>query len=60
MGNVSPPAHSEKLKLIYGSKTSKTADIDANFHSHPHVLCIWLVATLKGGGQHSRGPPPPP
>ena len=26
----------------------------SNFlHSHVHVLCIWLVATLKGGGAAS-------
>ena len=51
MGDVSPPARSAKLKIIYGSKTSKTAYLDY-FHSnflHPHVLCMWLVATLKGG-----------
>ena len=36
----------------------------SNFlHSNVHVLCIWLVATLKGGGQLPRGgecPLPPP
>ena len=45
-------------KKIYGSKMSKTADLDTisiQIFLHPHVLCIWLVATLKGGGQLPRG-----
>ena len=63
MGNLLPPARSAKLKKIYGSKTSKTADLDTisiQIFIRPHVLCIRLVATLKGGGQLLRGASAPP
>ena len=43
------------------SKMSKIADLDT-IYTHLHVLCIWLVDTLKGGQQASKGgeyPPPP-
>ena len=62
MGGVSPIAHSAKLKIIYGSKTSKTdvlGTISIQIFYSPHVLCIWLVATLKGGGGGGGVPPPP-
>ena len=59
---------SAKLQLIYGLKMSKTAF--GHFHHlnllHVHVLHVWMVATLKGGGGQPASkvgrvtPPPPP
>ena len=63
MGNLLPPARSAKLKKIYGSKTSKTADLDTisiQIFIRPHVLCIQLVATLKGAASFQGGRVPPP
>ena len=54
---VSPPIHSVKLKIIYGSKNEQNYQFRHYFHSYPHVLCIKLVATLKRRGVEC--PPPP-
>ena len=56
MGDMSPPMRSAKLKIIYGSKTSKTADLDTIsiqiFYIHMcYVYGWWLL---------SRGAPAPP
>ena len=42
---VFSPVQNMNLKIIYGLKMSKTADLDINFFLHLHVLCLWLVAT---------------
>ena len=50
--DLSLTVHSAKLQLIYGLKMSKTAF--GHFHYLNlllvHVLHVWMVATLKGGG----------
>ena len=47
--DVSPTTRSAKLQLIYGLKMSKTATLDTHCLL-VHVLHVWMVATLKGGG----------
>ena len=46
-------SHEEhKVKIIYGLKMNKTANLDTFFHSNfLHIYCICLVGTLKGEGQ---------
>ena len=52
MGYVYPPAHIAKLKVIYESKTSKTADLDTI------SIQILIGGYSQGGGQVL--PPHPP
>ena len=52
MENVSSPTHSSKLKIIYGSKMSKTADLDTIpiqiFYIHMYYRYMYMV----GGYSH--------
>ena len=61
---MSPPTRIARLKIIYGLKMSKTADLDNFFHSNFYIYMynVCLVATLKGGGGQpaSMGLPLPP
>ena len=55
MGNVFPNVHSAKVQIVCRLNMSKTAVLGVgHFHHlnflHVHVLYIWLVAILKGGG----------
>ena len=60
MGGVSAPVRSAKLKIIYGSKTSKTADLDTIsiqiLYIHMYYVYGWWLYTLKGEGG-GRVPP---
>ena len=62
IGDVSP-ARNAKLKIIYGSRTSKTADTDTiSIHIHMYYVYGWWL--LKGGEgvasfQVGVHPPPP-
>ena len=61
MGCVSPPTRSVKLKIIYGYKVSKTADLDTIsiqfFYIHVYYVYGWWL--LSGGGGASALPHPP-
>ena len=55
IGDVSPPARSTKLKRIYGSKMSKTANLDTiSIHIPMYYVYGWWLLP-RGGGQLSRG-----
>ena len=57
---VSPPAHSIKLKIIYGSKISKTADLGifrSIFHIHKYYVYDMRLLSKGEGGEC---PPLPP
>ena len=60
--DVSPPTRSVKLKIICGSKMSKTANLDT-ISVHIHMLnCIMYMVgsyTLKGGWGASAPLPHP-
>ena len=57
MGDVAPPVHSMKLKIIYGSKTSKTTYLDTISIQIFYIHMYYGGYSQKGGegGQLSRG-----
>ena len=63
-GGVCPPAQSTKLKIIYGLKVSKIADLDAFIQSYTYSVYGWWLpsggaASFQGGGKCPPPPPPP-
>ena len=65
MGDVSPPARSAKLKIIYGSKTSKTAYLDTiSIQIFTSTCIMYMVGGYSQGGRPAfkggRVPPRPP
>ena len=62
-GGVCPPAQSAKLKIIYGLKVSKIADLDIFFQSYTYSVYGWWLPSRGGGQLASKGganaPPPP-
>ena len=60
-----PPAQSAKLKIIYGLKVSKIADLDIFFQSYMYSVYGWWLplrgaASFQGGGANAPPAPPPP
>ena len=49
-GDVCPPAQSVKLKMIYGLKVSKIADLDIFFQSYTYSVYGWWLPSRGGGG----------
>ena len=45
-----PPAQSAKLKIIYGLKVSKIADLDIFFQSYTYGVYGWWLPSMGGGG----------
>ena len=64
MGDVSPPAHNAKLKIIYGSKMNETANLDTtSIHIHIYIHNVLYIMYMVGGyslGGRGRVPPAPP
>ena len=62
MGYVSPPTHSVKLKIIYGHKVSKTADLDTisiQFFFTSTCIMYMVGGYFREGGGVSALPHPP-
>ena len=47
-GDVCPPAQSAKLKIIYGLKVSKIANLDVFFQSYMYSVYGWCLPSRGG------------
>ena len=54
-GGVCPPAQSAKLKIIYGLKVSKIADLDIFFQSYKYSVYGWWLPSRGGGAASFQG-----